>query len=281
MIEQLVVDRSGEFRRALGQLYRGKGLAHGLRREARLVAVNLAFQTQPFGGSKATTPGKASGREQGEGAVARDIRAVIQVPSDLHAEIQAQSVSAAKAFSYYMKNRRYAEAEALLNRLNISTFSQIKAGPMRGDIHKQARRPIPQRPRMSRRQRPLLVTTEVTELKNYIESVKRNVGIAKAGWASCAEQLGGTGGRMMALGGGQQQAVPAWVKRHVGGRASGSVIDQADKILNASVRMINHVPWVSKCLTDSEAQRALDIQREKMAKRLEYQLAAELRKVGV
>lgn len=279
MIEQLVVDKGGEFRRAIGQLYRNKGLAYGLRREARLVAVNLAFQTQPFGGSKAMTAAGSSGREQGEGAVARDIRAVIKVPSDLFAEINAQSVSAAKAFSLFMKNRRYAEAGALLNRLNISTFSQIKAGPMDGQIHENARRQIPQRPRIPRKPKPLLVTSDVNELKAYIKQVQKKVGIAKAGWAACAQQLGGTGGRMSAFGG-QQQAVPAWVKRHVGGRASGSVADQADRTFNARVVMFNHVPWVSKCLTEKEAQRALDIQREKMLLRLGYIFEAEAAKAG-
>lgn len=280
MIEQLVVDRSGEFRKALGELYRGKGLAHGLRREARLVAVNLAFQTQPFGGSKAMTLGGESGKSQGEGAVARDIRAVIKVPSDLHEEIKAQSVSAARAFSLFMRYRRYAEAEALLNRLNISTFSQIKAGPMNPQIHQSARKPIPSRPRISKVQRPLLVTTDEGELRSYIKLVQKNVGMAKAGWASCAQQLGGVAGRMPASIG-QQQAVPAWVKRHVGGKSSGTVIDMADKLLNASVKMINHVPWVSKCLTDTEAQRALDIQREKMLLRMGYILAAEAAKAGL
>lgn len=279
MIEQLVVDRGGEFRRAIGQLYRSKGLAHGLRREARLVAVNLAFQTQPFGGSKAMTAGGSSGKEQGEGAVARDIRAIIKVPSDLHAEIERQSVTAARAFSFFMKNRRHAEAEALLNRLNIGAYNAIKVGPMDGKVHENARRPIPQRPRLSHRPKPLLVTSDVNELRAYVKEVQKKVGIAKAGWAACAQQLGGLGGRMAAFGG-QQQAIPAWVKRHVGARASGSVADQADRTFNARVVMFNHVPWVSKCLTETEAQRALDIQREKMLLRLGYIFEAEAAKAG-
>jgi hypothetical protein len=151
---------------------------------------------------------------------------------------------------------------------------------MNGQIHEFVRKPIPQRPRIAKRQKAMLVTSDQNELRSYIKQVQSKVGIAKAGWASCAQQLGGVAGRMTAAVG-QQQAVPAWVKRHIGGRASGTVIDQSDKILNASVRMINHVPWVSKCLTDSEAQRALDIQREKMAIRLEHQLAAEIRRAGV
>jgi hypothetical protein len=279
VIEELVVDRSGEFRRALGLLYRDKGLAAGLRREARLVAVNMAFQTQPFGGSKAMTTGGTSGKEQGEGAVARDIRKVIKTPSDVHHEIEMQSLSAAKGFSYLMKNGRYLEAEQMLNRLNIPKLMQAKVGPMNATIHQAARKPIPARPRISKTQKPLLITSQINELKAYVKEVQKKVGIAKAGWASCAQQLGGTGGRMAAAGG-QQQAVPAWVKRHVGKRASGTVVDQADKIINGRVLLINHVPWVSKCLTDTEAQRALDIQREKMLRRLGYVLEAEALKAG-
>jgi hypothetical protein len=278
MIQQLDVDRTGEFRRALGELYRGRGLAVGLRKEARLVAVNLAFQTQPFGGSKAITAGGDSGLKQGEGTVERDIRKVIKVPQDLFGEIQAQSDGAARGFVFLMKKRRYQEARELLDRLNIGTLTSARVGPMDGSLHRKAQRPIPARPRIPRKQPPVLITDDASQLRSYVKKVQKNVGIAKAGWASCAQQLGGTAGRMTSATG-QQQAVPAWVKRHAGGKGSGTVIDQSEKLLNATVRMINHVPWVSKCLTDKQAQVALDIQREKMLKRLEIILEAEARKL--
>ena len=52
MIEKITVD-DRELQKALLRFYKTKTPAQVLRAQARLMAVNLAFQTQPFGGSKA------------------------------------------------------------------------------------------------------------------------------------------------------------------------------------------------------------------------------------
>ena len=52
MIEKITVD-DRELQQALLKFYKTKTPAQVLRSQARLMAVNLAFQTQPFGGSKA------------------------------------------------------------------------------------------------------------------------------------------------------------------------------------------------------------------------------------
>jgi hypothetical protein len=44
--------------------------------------------------------------------------------------------------------------------------------------------------------------------------------------------------------------------------------------------MINHVPWVSNCLTDAQAQRAIDIQAEKMKRALDSAFGADLKASG-
>jgi hypothetical protein len=126
-----------------------------------------------------------------------------------------------------------------------------------------------------------LITEEKAKLKAYVKEVQKKVGIAKGGWAACAMQLGGTQGRMETnVPGVQQQAVPAWVKRHAGKRAAGTVIDQADNFITGRINMINHVPWVSNCLSDQQAQQAIDIQAEKMRRALDYAYQADLKAVG-
>ena len=134
---------------------------------------------------------------------------------------------------------------------------------------------------MLKRQEPLLITDEKSQLKAYIKEVQKKVGIAKAGWAACAMKLGGTRGRMATnVEGNEQQAVPAWVKRHAGDRASGTVIDQADNFLLGRINMINHVPWVSNCLSDGQAQQAIDMQAEKMRRAMDYAFQADLGSAG-
>jgi hypothetical protein len=80
--------------------------------------------------------------------------------------------------------------------------------------------------------------------------------------------------------GGQQQAVPAWVKRHAGGRAAGTVVDQSENFLVGRINMINHVPWVSNCLSDGQAQQAIDMQAEKMRRAMDYTFQADLGSAG-
>jgi hypothetical protein len=263
------------------RFYKTKTPAQVLRAQARLMAVNLAFQTQPFGGSKAIGGQQESAKSLGEGTVARDIRKVIKTPADVYDKIEKQAIGAGRAFYAMIKKGDFDLARNLLVRLRISGLLQAQIGSMSGNFHKQALKPIPKRPRMEKRQEPLLITDEKAKLKAYVKEVQKKVGIAKGGWAACAMQLGGTRGRMETnVPGMQQQAVPAWVKRHAGKRAAGTVVDQADNFMTGRINMINHVPWVSNCLSDQQAQQAIDIQAEKMRRAMDYAYQADLKAVG-
>lgn len=280
MIEKITID-DRELQQALLRFYKTKTPAQVLRAQARLMAVNLAFQTQPFGGSKAIGGQQDSAKAQGEGAVARDIRKVIRTPSDVYQEIEKQGIGAGRAFIAMIKKGDFDLAKNLLIRLRVPGLMQAQVGDMSGMFHKSARKPIPKRPRIEKRQEPLLITDQRAKLKSYVREVQKRVGIAKGGWAACAMQLGGTQGRMETnVGGVQQQAVPAWVKRHAGNRAAGTVVDQSENFLNGRINMINHVPWVSNCLSNQQAQQAIDIQAEKMRRALDYAYQADLKAVG-
>lgn len=280
MIEKITID-DRDLQQALLKFYRRKTPAQVLRAQARLMAVNLAFQTQPFGGSKAVGGQQDSGKNQGEGAVARDIRKVIKTAADVFKDVEKQAINAGRIFYAMVKRGDYDNARQMLVRLRVPGLLQAQVGPMSSTYHKQAQHPIPSRTRISRRQEPLLITDQVSQVKSYIKEVQKKVGIAKGGWASCAQQLGGTRGRMATnVAGVQQQAVPAWVKRHVGGRSQGTVVDQSDNFFMGKINMVNHVPWVSNCLSDQQAQKAIDMQREKIVLALDHAFAADLGSAG-
>ncbi len=278
MIEKITVD-DRELQQALLKFYKTRSPAAVLRAQARLAAISFAFQTQPFGGSKAVGGQQDSAKRQGEGAVERDIRKTIKVPSDVYPDLEKQSVGAGRAFYAYVKTGSFDLARQMLVRLRVPGFIQTDVGQMAGRYHRSAKAPIPKRPRVPPNQKAMLITNDLPALKAYVKEVQKRVGIAKGGWAACAMQLGGTRGRMATNEAGvQQQAVPAWVKRHAGGRAQGTVVDQSENFLVGRIHMVNEVPWVDGCLSDQQAQRALDIQKERMQraieKALEYDLAA-------
>jgi hypothetical protein len=280
VIEKITID-DRELQQALLRFYKTKTPAQVMRAQARLMAVNLAFQTQPFGGTKAVGGQQDSAKNQGEGAVARDIRKAIKTPSDIFQTIEKQGIGAGRAFVAMMRKGDFDLAKNLLVRLRVPGLMQAKVGTMSATAHKQALKPIPKRPRMSTRQEPLLITNDRIPLRQYVKEIQKRVGIAKGGWAACAMQLGGTRGRMGTnVEGAEQQAVPAWVKRHAGNRATGTVLDQSDNFFTGLIRMINHVPWVSNCLTDAQAQRAIDIQAEKMKRALDSAFGADLKASG-
>jgi hypothetical protein len=280
VIEKITID-DRELQQALLRFYKTKTPAQVMRAQARLMAVNLAFQTQPFGGTKAVGGQQDSAKNQGEGAVARDIRKAIKTPSDIFQTIEKQGIGAGRAFVAMMRKGDFDLARNLLVRLRVPGLMQAKVGTMSSTAHKQALRPIPKRPRMSTRQEPLLITNDRIPLRQYVKEIQKRVGIAKGGWAACAMQLGGTRGRMGTnVEGAEQQAVPAWVKRHAGNRATGTVLDQSGNFFTGLIRMINHVPWVSNCLTDAQAQRAIDIQAEKMKRALDSAFGADLKASG-
>jgi hypothetical protein len=269
-----------------------QSLAEVIRSQSRLVAVNLVFQTQPFGGSKATSGQDASGKTLGEGAIERDIRKVYKTASDVFRDVAKTSVQAARGFVSYIKSGRLDEARKILQRVNLRQHSEGAANLGSrldsafvsnfdgGQSHREALAPMPRRPRIRKNQKPLMIIQNIGALKGYVKEVQKRVGIAKSGWATCAIILGGTRGRSPTSTGVSQQSVPAWVKRHAGNKGSGSVIDRSNSVGDAYVDMMNHVPWIRNCLNAGQQRAALDIQREKMEKAIDKALDYEAGSAG-
>lgn len=233
--------------------------ADAIRRQARLVAVNLAIQTQPFGTDK--------GKALGEGAVQSDL-----IPKKgIFKPLNSFWMGEAKRMQQFDPEsfvRRFTDKNG-----NVWLSEQDKILTTQGAIKSfhQSMRTGSGRRRTSQagnRTRDIGRTgaanrgvVDKDNLTNYVKTVQKKVGIAKAGWASCAQQLGGTRG------------LPGWVTRHSRRQQLGSVNDKTTEDRSQYVQMTNRVPWIDQCLNPGQIQRALDIQRGKMNNAIKMALA--------
>lgn len=263
-----------KFQRALRNFYSGtqKDRSDILKAQGRLIAVNLAFQTAPFGTDKGA-------KLKGEISVRADVNRVYKGVPVTHREIWNSgkgadlnfiqgSRQAAAAFVRMMRAGKFAEAEKLLDDLNLDRYRGTSVGPFdSGAAIKKAR--YGNRRKVSRNQFAELVVKNQPALNRYAKQVMARVGLAKAGWASPAKYLGGTRG------------IPSWVTRHTDGRALGSIDDQSQRSARPFIRITNHVPYVSKCISPTQIQRALDNQRQKMIRAINIAAAKRAKANGL
>jgi len=103
-------------------------------------------------------------------------------------------------------------------------------------------------------------------LDDYIKSTIKKVGIAKAGWANCALQLKKVNkGKLTA-------DIPPWVIRHTADFKNGKTEDLTSDPKNPRVIMTNTTPWASSVITESEKHTAIGFVTSKMKKQIEYAL---------
>jgi len=248
-----------KFQRALKRFYAAseKDRAAILKAQGRLICVNLAFQTAPFGKDKAA-------KLRGEGSAQADINRVYKGPAIVHRNIWnsgqgkdlqniEDSRQAAAAFVRLVRDGKTAEAEKLLQDLRIDKHKEAKVAKFDAGVAVKAARHGP-RKKVSRNQFVQLVPTDYNSLKKFAKKVQQRVGLAKAGWASAAKWLGG------------MRDIPAWVQRHTDGRALSSLDDQSQRGTRPYIKITNMVPYVSRCISSGQILRALDIQRQKMIK---------------
>jgi hypothetical protein len=259
--------------------------AKELRIQARSLCVSLGKATPPFGMNTAA-------KKQGETAVISDINKVYKTGGGAASEIARLNMprgktnsqnaeQAARAFSALMLNKPRGkgkkaktaalrtQAQELINRLNVRPFIGTKIAPFDGgQSHDKAR--FGKRMRVPKNQFVSQIVSNSTALKRYYKDKIKNVGIAKSGWASCANLLGGMRG------------FPAWVKRHTGG---GDVDDQsmkaADSLSKAFIKMTNKIPGITNVISQGTIQKSIDIQITKMIKRLAIIANYERKKAGL
>lgn len=242
---------------AFTELANATGRAFGsiVLQNSRLIAWNLAHNTQPYGMSLAE-------KKTGEAAVARDIGNVYKSAAAIFDLLKLENKNLAKGWYRLVKDGAYGEAERMLRASSLRDRNAAIFQPLDPDFHRDARN---RRGRVNRH-RVAQIVPDAKEIKAYIKQRQQLVGFGKAGWITAGNQIG------------RVNRVPAWITRHVG-KAPGSAIDNT-KGIDPHVTLTNSVGYISEILKPSEIASALDMQREKMIHHIEHVLASEAQKAG-
>lgn len=266
----------------------GKQIGATMRRCARLLAVNMAISTPPYGkdseakklGERAVqndilrvyTPGspasfsfptgKLSFREQVERLVTRNLRL-------RDAILGALGYAAVKARSKQGGSRQAAGLSRLNAILgNVPGFSNLHASHgVDASIHAKTRNAYG---RVRKGWKSREIVADPRQLASYIKERQARVGMTKAAWAAAAMQVNAD--VKDALSG-----IPAWVKRHIG-KVPASVIDRSASIA-PFITLTNKLPWADKATRPSDQKEAIRISREKfyrsMGTEIRHALKAE------
>jgi hypothetical protein len=242
---------------------KGKSLPDTLRIHARLLCVELARRTQPFG-----TDDKV-----GKAAVARDLlggkkRYGLFAPiTDFLAE---------NSEPYGSGNiRLFVKKDGTVYGTDKAHFRQFATlGSMRA-IHKKAY----QNGRMSsagsgtrdigRWKFIDKYFVPASTLNEYVALQQAKVGLAKSGWAACAKKIKKT------TSGSATRGIPRWVTRHLGDYDFGIVEDNADDLKNPRIKLTNTIKYADKVCRESERDVAVVTVVQKMIKQLGNMLRYE------
>lgn len=266
-----------------------KDVNQELRRHARLACVELARYTQPFRAGD-----KDQGRALGEKAVEVDINKVFYTTAadgfyNAISEIAQESYNsrsrwqkgfnAQEAQAKFQKRLRgYIDSNnrTALRRIAKSFNWQGVISRIDPQLHQGARSGPRRKVRKTRGTMYFLLAGQGA-LNTYINKVKKRVGMAKSGWATCAEKIPQLGQKQAATTG-----IPNWVTRNKNTKyARGSTVDASSTFRNSNnprVIMRNAVPWTSQNLSASANRFALRFAKDKFVKMMNIQIRYVLRK---
>lgn len=216
-----------------------KDMADVLVQQARLVCVNLAWNTQPYGLDQTAL-------KQGQAAVLRDIAKVYRSIDTIFAVIAAKDERAAKAFFKAAKAGDRVTVARLLSDYGMANLKSTPFGPFDGGARHKANRN--RRGRVQRRG-PIYIVTDPKALQKYTKAKLANVGTGKSAWASCARQLGGARG------------IPLWATKN---KARGTVQDLSQRVNDPRVILQAQVDYMGIICPPDMQRDALEKQRNKM-----------------
>lgn len=235
----------------------GKKLGVVVKQNARLIAWNLAHNTQPYGMDLAA-------KKAGEAAVLRDVGRVYSAASTIFRKLEdLGQVKAAREWYKLVKIGGYGPAEKLLRQQSIPERNTPIFAPLDAAFHDRARN---SRGRVVRH-RPAQILPDSKSIRDYGAKRKALVGFGKGGWITAGASLGTIA------------RVPAWITRHKG-RAPGRANDQSGRNLDPFVTFTNAVRYASAILSEGDVAAALKIQREKMLANIEHVLVNAGREAG-
>jgi hypothetical protein len=229
------------------QVILGKTMPECVRINARLVAVELARRTQPFG----------IDQKPGETAVQNDVKKLLKLPIQLHQKITSERLK--KQIRKDVAAADWAAVRATMVASHWAADFQFLNGA--SDIKPMHQKYRNNRGRVKKSDRDIFSAAS-SDIFTYIESIKARVGISKAGWAACAKELKtgkGSGTR----------GIPTWVTRHLSKRINGEVRDNTDNQVHPHVFLTNTVPWVDQVISSFQQTEALSVVGAKMKKQME------------
>jgi len=215
---------------------------------ARLLCVELARRTQPFG------------EEQTSGTirVKNDIGKIIKNTEQLDAYADRVGSQRIKArLKALIKSGRFDIVETIFRNigfLNKWTGMEVIGASKMKSVHNEARNKTTGR---TKSRGSKLFIASVSEQETYISEVQKRVGISKGGWADCATQL------KKVNKGGLLAGFPTWVKKAMKS-GSGKVQDMTSDIKNPRVYLTNNVPWADNVIPESQQAGAIAVVVVKM-----------------
>lgn len=170
------------------------------------------------------------------------------------------------------------QAQEILDRISSAPLVRTQIGSFDGGTaHKNARfgpsRNVPKNQYLRQ------VVTNPNALASYVKKKQAMIGLAKAGWASCAEQLGGAKAVRSKDDG--RVDLPKWVRRHLKSSEAGSVADYSDAKDRPFIELKNTIRYIGQLISPMTIRKTIDTQVLRMISRLGFIAAAEAKKAGL
>lgn len=228
--------------------YTHKSVGEVMRREGRLLGVQLSRYTQPFGFDD-------KAKESGENAIKRDVLRVFYVlPDNLTLNptpiksgeyagwLKLFTTKTGTVFAVKQENFRIRDSNQTLYRHHQEMRGRDGTVPRnRGLVNEQ--------PRFTAINAWVITQTQY---QNYLPFIQKESGFSKGGWATAISKLG-TSGKKHSSGG--TRGIPGWVTRHKG-KAPGEAIDKTSDA-HPTLTLRNLINYTSQVLSNSGQQGAV------------------------
>ena len=246
----------------------GKQVQDTLRRGARLLAVNLAYSTPPYGTNQEALA-------LGERAIQNDILRVLQPlyptilkhPSRSKSFFEDIGTLNNKKLSASMKKANGIEAlQAIFN--NAGKFSKFTVNANAEQAHAIYHNTRNNYGRVRKGWQARNIIADPGSVATMIRGKQALVGLTKAAWAAAALKVNANVKNATS-------GIPSWVKRHMD--AVPSDVEDNSHTMLPRIKMTSKIPWADKALNRSEYNDAVRIHREKLYKSMGTEIKAALK----
>lgn len=200
--------------------------------QMRLLAVDLAFNTEPYG-KDAASANKLRGK------IRARINSIYKPIGSIANKLGEKNPRHKPAFLRYIRRNELDKAAQMASRIlgESYTVGDFDGGQRHKSVMTSDK----------------LIVTDYKKVKEYTTKKVKMVGFAKSGFATAASQLGGTRG------------IPAYASKH---RGPGSGIVRGSGS-NVTVVMTNDVDYIANALSRRAEANAIEFRKKAMDKRFQ------------